>query len=351
MLAKLSIQNFKGIKTCDVDDLRRINLFIGKNDSGKSTILEAAYYLFQELYSPPKLSEIMRRRTDVFTGGSELWFNYETDSPIVISATFDSVRLDWRIVAKQIGAQSVLSSSLFGGRTQITLLGETQYRGSDFTLTLSAGGRQIDNIRESDGFKKELLGYASNMSLIDCTLKLKTREIEGILAQFKRKPALEAKFGGILNDVYGKGNEWEFIPQLENTDERRLTIREGGQSKYFSGFGDGLRCCVGIVGNAMSVKNTALFIEEIESHQHSGSLSKLVKHLVEVVRENDLQVFLSTHSKGVWESLHHGVYLEDIDKEKEEFRCFLVERETKTGKVTVEVTDDVQKITRAIGQP
>ncbi len=146
-------------------------------------------------------------------------------------------------------------------------------------------------------------------------------------------------FGEILNDIYGlKRNVWEFMPQIENPEQKRLSIKESGQLKYFSDFGDGFRCCVGILGTALSLKNTVLFIEEIESHQHSGSISKLIRHLVEIARENNLQVFLSTHSLDVWESLTRGVY-KDTDKEKEEFRCLLIERDTETGKVSMRVRE------------
>jgi AAA15 family ATPase/GTPase len=124
-----------------------------------------------------------------------------------------------------------------------------------------------------------------------------------------------------------------------------------GELTYFSDFGDGLRYCVGILATAMNLRNTALLIEEIESHQHSGSLRKLIRHLVEIARENNLQIFLSTHSYGVWNSLARGVYLEDVETEKQEFRCFLVERDMETGKTTVETTDDVQKINAALGKP
>jgi AAA15 family ATPase/GTPase len=344
MLAELKIQNFKGISSFNVKDLGLVNLFIGKNDSGKSTIMEAAYCLFGELKGFPQLQRLMTRRSNVSVGGSELWFKYDTNSQIEITAVFDEVRLDWRIAL----AANTIDSRLFAGKTQLVLIGRTQYSGSDFSLTMSGSQTMIDNIRESEEFKRKLANFAMNVALIDCTLKSQTREIERVLARFKRESSLESKFGAILDDIYGKGKEWEFIPQLEDTEQRRLAIREAGQPKYFSGFGDGLRCCVGILGKAMSVKNTALFAEEIESHQHSGSLSKMVRHLVQIARENNLQIFLSTHSMDVWESLSRGVYVDDEEREKQEFRCFLVERNIDTGEVTAEYTDNVQKITAAL---
>lgn len=357
MLTRLKIQNFKGIQTCDVKDLRRVNLLVGKNDSGKSTILEAAYHMFQELHSPPILNRIMSRRTNVFTGGNELWFRYEMNTPIIISAWFDSpprpLRFEWKVSwdesTAQIISHFICDISHPKKPVKGIHLGRTQYVGTDFSHGISMSGNSIDALPLSQSIKKKVLQYALNMSLIDCSLKSDTNEIERALGWLKIK-GKDVEFGKILNDIYGKGKEWEFMPHPDNPDEKRLAIREAGGLTYFSDFGDGLRYCVGILGTAVNRENTALFIEEIESHQHSGSLRKLIKHLVEIVRKNNLQVLLSTHSNDVWNSLVRGVYLDDAETEKKEFRCFLVERDEETGKTTAESTDDVQKITAALGK-
>jgi len=51
-LKNISIRNFKSIKSCDITDCKRINLFIGKPNVGKSNILEAL-----SLFSIPFLAE------------------------------------------------------------------------------------------------------------------------------------------------------------------------------------------------------------------------------------------------------------------------------------------------------
>lgn len=348
MLTKLTIENFKGIKSCNIDGLTRINLLIGKNDSGKSTIMEAAYTFFRELYASPQMQSILSRRTDVFSGPSQLWFNYDMNHQIQVAIVFDECRFEWKITSVRKPKESYISSRLLGGKVQLVVLGETQYRGTDFTMSMTSGGTMIGNLKESNDLKDALSEYSSGTTFVDCTLKSRTQEVEDILAAFKITPALESRFGKILNDIYGKGEEWQFVPQLENTREKRFAVREGGPFKYFSGFGDGFRYCVGILGNALSMKNSSMFIEEIESHQHFGSLDKLIKHLVGIARENDLQIFLSTHSMEVWESLHRGVYLTDVEKEKNEFSCLLIDRDEQTGKVTVEKTDNVMKINEAL---
>lgn len=43
MFKKISIKGFRGIKELELDDFRQINLFVGKNNCGKSSILESLY--------------------------------------------------------------------------------------------------------------------------------------------------------------------------------------------------------------------------------------------------------------------------------------------------------------------
>ena len=42
---QLKIENFRGIKSLEIDDLARVNLFVGRNNCGKTSVLEAASLL------------------------------------------------------------------------------------------------------------------------------------------------------------------------------------------------------------------------------------------------------------------------------------------------------------------
>jgi len=354
MLQYVRIQNFKGIKSGEVKDLRRINLFIGKNDTGKSTIFEATYYTLQEYYSP-RLQTIMNRRADVFTGGSELWFKYETRSPIILSTLFQGIRLDltieWRTEHNEIWVRftGIGKKKPETGKSEKWTFEGNRYRGADFSFAVGAGN-MIYRLPIDERTQRRLASFIENMILIDCTLKSSTTKIESRLSTLKIK-GKDKEFGVLLEDTYGKGTEWEFLPHQDSPGETRLAIREAGRLTYFSDFGDGMRYGLGILGTAMSVKNTAIFIEEIESHQHLGSLRKLLKNLVQISRNNNLQIFISTHNADVWNSLSRGVYIEDSEREKEEFRCYVIERDPASGVVTTKRTDDVVEINRALGVP
>jgi AAA15 family ATPase/GTPase len=43
LMTRLEIQNFRGLRALTLDGLRRINLVVGRNNSGKTSFLEATY--------------------------------------------------------------------------------------------------------------------------------------------------------------------------------------------------------------------------------------------------------------------------------------------------------------------
>jgi len=45
MYTSLSIKNFRAFQTLEVEGLKRVNLFTGRNNSGKTSVLEAVYLL------------------------------------------------------------------------------------------------------------------------------------------------------------------------------------------------------------------------------------------------------------------------------------------------------------------
>lgn len=50
MIKSLEINNYKGIQNFKLDNLNRINIFVGNNNSGKTSLLEAGYIGMKDNY-------------------------------------------------------------------------------------------------------------------------------------------------------------------------------------------------------------------------------------------------------------------------------------------------------------
>ncbi|MCH8831249.1 MAG: AAA family ATPase, partial [Chloroflexi bacterium] len=98
MLRSLEIQNFKGIKQGKIDDLAQVNILVGRNNSGKSTILDALVMLRSavvgtDLLGRNGVEQIIRRRVDTGRGNlsyDELWFRMETGAPFSLTAELNT---------------------------------------------------------------------------------------------------------------------------------------------------------------------------------------------------------------------------------------------------------------------
>ena len=58
MIEKISIKNFRGIAKGEIEGFTKLNIFVGRNNSGKSTVLDAIALLID----PDNFEEIIKRR-------------------------------------------------------------------------------------------------------------------------------------------------------------------------------------------------------------------------------------------------------------------------------------------------
>ena len=72
----LEIKNFRGIGHLEINDLSRVNVFVGQNNSGKSSILEAIHLLagMSNPDMPQNLNRI-RTRTNIILPSILIFLN------------------------------------------------------------------------------------------------------------------------------------------------------------------------------------------------------------------------------------------------------------------------------------
>ena len=311
-----------------------INLLIGKNESCKSTILEAAYTTLRETVEP-SLNRVISRRSNLPVGGREIWYGYATERQIISRVTFEngiiSLTARYDIATNQIFA---LLEALPIIKGRLSLKGgqiSSVYYGIDFSFR--GFSESIDKgflAAFSRGERERLDGYIRHSKLIDSSSRNDLRLIESLLGTLKLK-VKDREFGNFLFMIFGSGLKWEFLPHPDFPDQYRVTMYEGRKRVFLNGLGDGVRFGTLIIANSLLSNNTVLFIEEIENNQHPESLKKLVPFLIDMSRENKLQVFITTHNPMVWSCFEKG--FESTTEKQKVLRVYHVKRDSKNGVV------------------
>jgi len=377
MISKISMSNFRGIKECNIEDLRQINLFVGRNNSGKSSILEAlsfakvpfkptdelGRFVLDQLLNrrvqrtPPSLEELIfnYKTKDKISLG----FSFDTKEPISMEATCNERWIDYSIRCPlQDEIITAVSFRNFLGNRESHLQVLYGERVSESTMEPIAHlQKRVEQeiVPDREPLRKYLVDnmqnflFLSRIELIDDDFVSSLERVERDFWGRMLGSRTDKDVTSILNDVYGTEIEHFTFKPYHIDRERR---REGDRYKLFTAladialhiddYGDGFRYAFSILTSALLFRKRALLIEEIESHQHPGSLKKLIENLVKISKTNNLQLFITTHSFDVWRYFYY-TYPDNQTRQKE-FRSFHVMRDANTAKVDVLQEDNVQRI-------
>jgi len=344
MINEVTISNFKGIKNCEIKDISKVNLFIGKNDCGKSSIIEAVYSTCKEFLGANLPFSIRRRSTRDSISGRELWYGYDTESSIKISVNFNNF--------VSLGMTINLKDNIITPTLEATKPPEVSVRtkpiwskeGSTYFLGLSL--RHDSGRMEPFPDIKDTMHYLDYAILLDSSIITNLPTMEGDYLSKTKLLGEDMDVAKRHADIYGKQAGWEFIPHPDFPRQSRVALPEYRGRVFLDDLGDGPRYGLAIISAAKTIHDTALLIEEIESHQHPGSLRKLIEHLIEISKDNNLQLFITTHSPETFRSLYY-CYKTPEEREKD-FRCFHITRDIKSGEVTAKIEKDYTTISRDI---
>jgi AAA15 family ATPase/GTPase len=327
MISSLKIENFRCFQLFELRDLGRLNLLVGTNNSGKTSILEALNLLTSHA-DPSALQDVMLYR------GEDI----------------NSDELDIR--------------HLFYGH-------EIE-PGSHFSIQGSPGKIVNANIDSNvDSYTPGFLiirwpGYKrENESLRSSTIKIKLSQKNGIpLFEFKN-PHRESKnsktrnqfvpsssFGNqqmieMFEEVVLTPEEELVVQALQNIEpsiERIASIGSDSSGRRFSrgglvvrlagekqripigNLGDGIWRMLGLALAIVNARDGVLLVDEIDTGLHFSAMSKMWKLIWETAKRLNVQVFATTHNSDCWTSLaelastqepsEEGITIHRIEKDK-----------------------------------
>jgi len=328
MIKSIFVNNYRGIRRCELENLKRVNVFIGRNNSGKSSLLESLYLVsaafhFNETLSKrvtDKIEYLLNRRCyrayNWYNAREILWYEYDTEHPISIEMQFENQ--DLRISLFNWHPHPLIKYQTTGG-DYVCLIEATH------PIFVSATG--ICGGTLGVQFKREFVkrvDFFSGFKFIDSIL---VQEMD-IVEKRLWKDLLKKRYDKLVVKVLREGYEIEVEDLTYTTYDDgktyQLAVKLPWTSLRVDDLGDGARYAILLVMIAALSKNTALLIEEPENHQHPSGLAKTLDMFLALVKENKIQVFITTHSleflrllKGISEErgIDIGIYFFERDRQ------------------------------------
>ena len=370
MLKSVKIENFRGFKSFELQQLGRINLLVGENNSGKTSILEAIQILCSRTNLEP-LGEIMINRGEYFWSDDpreereldicHLFYDhqFDIDSQFSISGINDNVKEEFYV---NIGSQKL---HIVADLEELNELNEEVKRELIDKLSSNLKSLNFRVVWNREDEAKEIL----NLSLLDnnCLslryIKRSSRDKKNQLSRtvFVNSASLNTTNMKELFEAVVLTPEEELVtealkiidPKIEriatanvqkSTQMARLRSAADSHTGFFvrlsdkkqrvpiGSMGDGIWRILGLALAIVSAKDGYLFVDEIDTGLHFTTMSGMWKMIWDTAKRLNVQVFATTHSSDCWQSLadiaeqenitDHGIMIHRIEKDKEKSIIF-----------------------------
>ena len=276
----IEIKNFKSIRHAKIEDCRRVNVFIGYPNVGKSNILEALTAIqYCKLTYPGEPKDFFR-----FEDAGELFFEANMREDAVISYNHDK-----SIFIKYLGSHKVEFAF-------------TSYH-EDALRIINEGEQKVENLidvrkyyfhsdkQKKDGsitFKYLSSPFGGNLFLI----LRESHELRHLINQ-------ELKPYNLKLLIDKTSNSLKLIRSVDNDSIFQLS---------YSLLADTLQRLIFYQTAVRSNQNSVLLFEEPEAHMFPPYISKFTSDVI--YDKNNNQFFIATHSPFVLND-----FMEDLEKE------------------------------------
>ena len=320
MLKTFTIDNFRLFNQFEIASLKRVNLLVGKNNSGKSALLEAL-----ELYSSnaaySTLQKLISDRNENWSKNGQLDLKHYMDVPM--RHLFRGHRLpevgnrgihlgqgsDETVVLRLYLAGYQVSQDENGTiRRNLISSSETHELLGEDNIEIALVAHDFQSIRRIKSLGQSVTGYNKSRSLIDVEPKLpyqivpmhniSAREIATLWDMVGLTPLAPEVIKGLqLIDPCITGIL--FVESSEHPGIRIPLISSTNSSEPLplKSLGDGITRLFNIIVALVCAKNGILLIDEFENGLHWSVQEAVWKTIFRLANHLNVQVFATTHSR------------------------------------------------------
>ncbi len=323
MIRSLHLENFRGFPHYEVGKLGRINLFVGTNNSGKTSLLEAIELLVAEGDALTLWNSLSRRGESLLVDDqredqrkldvSHLFWGHspEIGSKLTIQAHTDSGSQALSAILRDTTATDMFSSSELTAILMLEWESNKRHETNEIHLNdgfaMSGGPMRWRARRMKPSAPPIVFITTDSLSQYDVTealsavvldpeeglviqaLQLIDPSIERIAPVFSRSPSATSKGGVVI-----KSSKYP----------TRLPIGT---------MGDGIWHLMSLALAMVRARGGVLLVDEIDTGLHYSVMENMWHLVQQTARRLDVQVFATTHSSDCWKALASICSREKLD--------------------------------------
>ncbi len=256
-LESVKLLSFRGIREGEASGFEDVNILVGRNNAGKSTLAEAICRALVGSY--PDAKDAIGRRVD---------------------AVWDEARADpSRELSHHEGDETAVE----------VLLGRMLHH-----FAVKDGGVQAPRSTPvgPNGHKDASAAKAfAEAVTVFRPRDMANDEIERKLWQKLLKKRADKALVSALNDIFGCE-----VEQLQVLPDQQMTVLFPDHALSLDVQGDGMRSALRCLMVLTALKKTLFVLEEPETNQHPGSLERFALALCKLAKQQEVQLLVTTHS-------------------------------------------------------
>lgn len=305
----LEIDQFRGIQNLRLKNLGDVNLLLGDNDAGKTSVLEAV-----KMFEGPDNIDIILRNSRERLQSSRL-YTRESYTPVECLLNLFPFSLETKIISLRAGID--------GGIDELTITGDLAHVLRLVSVDEIRGYVSPSKRKNAPVTEQDVLTFQGNIVYQGKALPFSVDEY-----YYSRVPlnivksARSIKYMAPGDHLSGRNNtaiyrttkkqELEIVKLLNliDPDIEGFKLEEGSTSfsrnqiiehRRFGNvplytYGDGMKKILSLAASVVNAKNGVLLVDEIETSLQASNLKHVFTWLLQACRQLQVQLFVTTHS-------------------------------------------------------